>query len=47
MVKQAFKTQEDNGIVKRVNKKVITPSRQEQKNNKASRSAKLRIVERV
>lgn len=47
IVKQAFKVQEEKGIIKRVNKKVIIPSRLEQKTNKASRSAKLRIVEKV
>lgn len=47
IVKQAFKLQEDKSIIKRVNKKVIIPSRQEQQANRASRSAKLRIVERI
>jgi len=47
IVKKTFKEQEEKNIIKRVNKKVIIPDWKEQKSNKASRSAKLRIVEKI
>ena len=47
IVKEAFKRQEADGIIKKVNKSVIKPSKDEQRVNKASRSAKLRIVEKL
>ncbi len=46
VVKQFFKQMEDDGVGKRVNKKIITPSREETTENPRSRSAKLRIVEK-
>ncbi len=47
LVKYAFKELEDAGSVVLVNKKVIKPTRQEVQKNKAARSAKMRVVERV
>ncbi|OIO48929.1 MAG: 16S rRNA (cytosine(1402)-N(4))-methyltransferase [Parcubacteria group bacterium CG1_02_41_12] len=49
IVKQYFKplAKEENPRIKLINKKVIKPSREEQVKNPASRSAKLRIVEKI
>lgn len=43
ITKQYFKDLENNGLGKRLNKKIIIPSEEEVKNNPKSRSAKLRI----
>lgn len=47
MVKLAFKQLVDTGTYQLINKHVIKPSRAEQQRNKASRSCKLRVIERV
>lgn len=47
IVKNFFKTQASLGYAKLVNKKVITTSPEEAKNNPRSRSAKLRILEKI
>jgi 16S rRNA (cytosine1402-N4)-methyltransferase len=47
MVKYAFKDLVEQWIWALVNKKVIAPNRQEVKKNKAARSAKLRIFEKI
>jgi 16S rRNA (cytosine1402-N4)-methyltransferase len=47
MVKYAFKELVEQWIWTLVNKKVITPERTEVKKNKAARSAKLRIFEKI
>lgn len=47
MVKYAFKDLVDQWIWVLINKKVITPVRTEVKKNKAARSAKLRIFEKI
>lgn len=47
IVKRFNKEQEKNGFVKLINKKPITPKREEIINNKRARSAKLRIIEKV
>lgn len=47
MVKYAFKDLVDAWVGILVNKKVITPARTEVKKNKAARSAKLRIFEKI
>ena len=47
MTKLAFKALEENGDFHLVNKKVIQPNYKEIEANKAARSAKLRIVEKV
>lgn len=46
VVKRQFKEWEDGKLGKRVNKKIIIPTREEQKSNSRSRSAKLRIFEK-
>ena len=43
VVKKIFRELEDTDIGKRVNKKVIKPSREEVEENRRSRSAKLRV----
>jgi 16S rRNA (cytosine1402-N4)-methyltransferase len=43
VVKKIFRELEDTDIGKRVNKKVIKPSRKEVEENRRSRSAKLRV----
>ena len=47
MTKLAFKALEESGNFKLVNKKVIQPNYKEVEANKAARSAKLRIIERI
>jgi 16S rRNA (cytosine1402-N4)-methyltransferase len=47
IVKYAFKALEDTGNFKLVNKKVIAPHYTEAQKNRAARSAKLRIIQRV
>lgn len=47
MVKQAFKKYNSEGILTILNKRPLTASEKEQKNNRRSRSAKLRAAERV
>ena len=47
MTKIAFKALEDSGNFHLVNKKVIQPNYKEVEANKAARSAKLRIIERI
>ncbi|GHW02958.1 ribosomal RNA small subunit methyltransferase H [candidate division SR1 bacterium] len=47
MVKLAFKALSEEGIIKLINKKVIQPHYTEIQRNKAARSAKLRIVEKL
>lgn len=47
VVKQLFKRWEEEGLVKKINKKPITPSEDELRENPRSRSAKLRIVEKI
>ena len=47
IIKQAFKEMEKGGSWQLVNKKLIKPSDEEIKNNSRSRSAGLRIIERV
>lgn len=47
IIKQAFKEMEKSGAWRLVNKKLIMPSAEEMKNNSRSRSAGLRIIERV
>jgi 16S rRNA (cytosine1402-N4)-methyltransferase len=47
IIKNAYKNLVDTGSYTLVNKKVIAPSWQEVKINKASRSAKLRVIEKV
>lgn len=47
IVKNAFRDLEREGVVKRLNKKPLRPSEEEQRRNPASRSAKLRGVERL
>jgi 16S rRNA C1402 N4-methylase RsmH len=47
MTKIAFKALEESGNFKLVNKKVIQQNYKEVEANKAARSAKLRIIERV
>lgn len=46
-VKKIFRQMEDDGIGKRVNKKVIQPTRDEILSNRRSRSAKLRIFKKI
>uniref|UniRef100_A0A7C4R3P6 Ribosomal RNA small subunit methyltransferase H n=1 Tax=candidate division CPR3 bacterium TaxID=2268181 RepID=A0A7C4R3P6_UNCC3 len=45
IVKNFFREKSKEGILKIINKKVILPARQEQKENPPSRSAKMRVVE--
>ena len=47
IIKQAFKELEKSGNWRLVNKKLITPSDEEIKNNSRSRSAGLRVIERI
>lgn len=47
IVKNFFREQQKNGIGRRVNNKVVTPSRSEMEHNPRSRSAKLRVFEKV
>ncbi len=47
IIKQAFKEMEKSGAWRLVNKKLIMPSEEEIKNNSRSRSAGLRVIERV
>lgn len=47
IVKEIFREFEDEGLIKRVNKKVIKPSEKELKDNPRSRSAKLRVIEKI
>ena len=47
IVKRFFKKLEKEGKLKLINKKPITPNREEILNNKRSRSAKLRIIEKI
>lgn len=47
LVKQTFKQLEDTGEGKRINKKPLTPSIEEIKENPRSRSAKLRVIEKL
>ena len=47
IVKYSFKELVDNGRWKLYNKKVIKPNRQEVDKNKAARSAKFRIIEKI
>jgi 16S rRNA (cytosine1402-N4)-methyltransferase len=47
MTKIAFKELEESGSFHLVNKKVIQPNYKEVEANKAARSAKLRIIERL
>jgi len=47
IVKNALKELEDMGKVVFLNKKVITPSQSEIKKNRRSRSAKLRVVQKI
>lgn len=46
VVKKQFKDWEEAKLGKRINKKIIIPTREEQKSNPRSRSAKLRIFEK-
>ncbi|NOY65613.1 MAG: 16S rRNA (cytosine(1402)-N(4))-methyltransferase RsmH [Nitrospirae bacterium] len=47
VVKIFFREAEKQGLIKRINKKPITPSEREIKENPSSRSAKLRVGERL
>ncbi len=47
IVKHYFRDLENDGLAKRVNKKPIVPEYEEIQKNKAARSAKLRIIEKV
>ncbi len=47
IVKKYFKSLEENSLAKKITKKPITASRQEVLENKRSRSAKLRIIEKI
>jgi len=47
IVKKFFRKKEDEGLAQRINKKVIKPTDIELKNNKRSRSAKLRILKKT
>jgi 16S rRNA (cytosine1402-N4)-methyltransferase len=47
IVKQFFKDQEAKGLIKKVFKKTLSPSLEEIKNNPRSRSAKLRVAEKI
>ena len=47
IIKQSFKEMEKSGFWRLVNKKLITPSDEEIKNNSRSRSAGLRVIERI
>ncbi|MGB9628195.1 MAG: 16S rRNA (cytosine(1402)-N(4))-methyltransferase, partial [Thermodesulfobacteriota bacterium] len=47
LVKETFRTLEQEGVLTRITKKPILPSLMEKKNNPRSRSAKLRCAERL
>jgi len=47
IVKRFFKENEKQGLLKIINKKVITPGREQQLKNPMSRSAKMRIAEKM
>jgi 16S rRNA (cytosine1402-N4)-methyltransferase len=47
VVKQLFKKWEEEGFVRKINKKPITPSERELRENPRSRSSKLRIIEKI
>ena len=47
IIKQAFKKMEKAGAWRLVNKKLIVPSSEEIKTNSRSRSAGLRVIERI
>jgi 16S rRNA (cytosine1402-N4)-methyltransferase len=47
IVKRFFKEYEKEGLLKLINKKPITPSKEEIINNNRSRSAKLRVIEKI
>jgi len=47
MVKEAFRQLDRDGVMRRITKKPITPSEEEQQRNPRSRSAKLRCAEKV
>jgi 16S rRNA (cytosine1402-N4)-methyltransferase len=47
MVKETFRRLEKEGEVRILTKKPVTPSKEEQRRNPRSRSAKLRCAERV
>jgi len=47
IVKLAFKKMSEDGLVELVNKKVICPNYKEVQKNRASRSAKLRIIQKI
>jgi 16S rRNA (cytosine1402-N4)-methyltransferase len=47
VTKKIFKELEGEGLIKRINKKVIKPSQEELKENPRARSAKLRVVEKI
>jgi 16S rRNA (cytosine1402-N4)-methyltransferase len=47
MVKETFRRLDGDGVMRRITKKPITPSEEEQQRNPRSRSAKLRCAERV
>ncbi|MDI6861095.1 MAG: 16S rRNA (cytosine(1402)-N(4))-methyltransferase RsmH [Caldisericia bacterium] len=47
MVKRTFKELEEMEVVKILTKKVITPTKEEIKENRRSRSAKLRVVQKI
>ena len=47
MVKETFRRLDRDGVMRRITKKPITPSEEEQQRNPRSRSAKLRCAERV
>ena len=47
VVKRFFRSKENEGLAKRVNKKPVRPSREEVLSNPRSRSAKLRVLEKV
>ena len=47
MVKHTFRALKQSGILKIITKKPLVPSPEEQANNSRSRSAKLRVAERI
>jgi len=47
VVKQFFKDQEEKGLIKKIFKKPLSPSFEEIKSNPRSRSAKLRVAEKI
>ena len=46
-VKYAFKALEEKQLCRILTKKVVVPTRQETQTNKAARSAKLRVIEKL